>query len=172
MQLTKDVKAHLVATAKALKGSERRLFMARTVELLGWGGQRRAERELGWNRNTLVKASHELQSGIVCLDALSQRGRLRAEERLPDLLHDIKAIVDSQSQTDPRFRTQCLYTRLSAAVVREQLLQKGYTDDELPTVRTINDKLDLLGYRPTKVAKCKPKKKCRKRMPSLPCCTN
>lgn len=172
MQLTKDVKAHLITTANALKGSERRLFLARTVKLLGWGGQRRAERELGWNRNTLVKASHELESGIVCLDAFSQRGRLRAEERLPDLLQDIKAIVDSQSQTDPRFRTQRLYTRLSAAVVREQLLKKGYTDDELPTVRTINDKLDLLGYRPTKVAKCKPKKKCRKRMRSLTYCTN
>ncbi|MFZ1007364.1 MAG: ISAzo13 family transposase, partial [Candidatus Sulfotelmatobacter sp.] len=105
MQLTKDVKAHLITTANALKGSERRLFLARTVKLLGWGGQRRAERELGWNRNTLVKASHELESGIVCLDAFSQRGRLPAEERLPDMLQDIKAIVDSQSQTDPRFRT-------------------------------------------------------------------
>jgi Rhodopirellula transposase DDE domain len=172
MQLTKDVKAHLIDTANTLKGSARRLFMARTVQLLGWGGQRRAERELGWDRSTLRKARQELESGIACLDAFSERGRQRAEERLPHLLQDIKAIVDSQSQTDPRFRTQRLYTRLSAAMVREQLVrQRGYSEDEVPAVRTISDKLDLLGYRPTKVAKCKPKKKCRKPMPSSPGCT-
>ena len=105
MLLTDGVKRHLSQTARTLKGSERRLFMARTVQLLGRGGQRRAERELGWNRHTIIKGLHELQSGIVCLDAFSQRGRRRAEERLPHLLDDIKAIVDSQSQTDPRFRT-------------------------------------------------------------------
>jgi hypothetical protein len=33
-------------TAKALKGSARRLFLARTVQVLGEGGQRLAEREL------------------------------------------------------------------------------------------------------------------------------
>ena len=78
MRLTEDTKRHLIETAHTLKGSDRRLFMARTVKLLGWGGQRRAERELGWNRHTLSKGMHELESGIVCLDAFSQRGRLRA----------------------------------------------------------------------------------------------
>jgi len=135
LHLTDDVKQHLIDTAHGLRGSDRRLFMARTIKLLGPGGQRRAERELGWNRHTLIKGRHELDSGIVCLDAFSQRGRLRAEERLPHLLDDLKAIVDSQSQTDPRFRTQRLYTRLSAAVVRQQLVeQKGYTADELPAI--------------------------------------
>jgi hypothetical protein len=114
---------------------------------------------------------HELESGIVCLDAFSQRGRLRAEERLPHLLEDIKALVDAQSQTDPRFRTQRLYTRLSAAAVRQQLIeQKGYRADEVPAIRTLNDKLKDLGYRPTRVAKCRPKKRSRRRMPSSPAC--
>jgi hypothetical protein len=171
MQLTEAVKEHLLQTVASLKSSERRLFMARTVKLLGWGGQRRAEQELGWNRVTLRKGMHELDSGIICLDAFSQRGRLRAEERLPHLLNDIKAIVDGQSQTDPRFRTQRLYTRLSAAVVRQQLLeQKGYSPDEVPAIRTINNKLNDLGYRPTKVAKCRPKKRFgRRRRSSLGC---
>src|ERR1700682_4058428 len=105
LHLTEAVKRHLIDTAHTLKGSERRRFMARTVLLLGYGGQRRAERELGWNRNTLVKGMHEVRTGIVCLDAFSQRGRLRVEERLPQFLDDVKDIVDSQSQTDPRFRT-------------------------------------------------------------------
>jgi hypothetical protein len=146
--------------------------MARTVKLLGWGSQRRAERELGWNRHTIIKGMHELESGIVCLDAFSQRGRLRAEERLPHLLDDIKAIVDGQSQTDPRFRTQRLDTRLSAATVRQQLIaQRGYSADEVPAIRTINDKLNDLGYRPAKVAKCQPQKRSAKPMPSSPGCT-
>jgi hypothetical protein len=45
MELGEDVKELLIQTAKALKGSERRLFMARTVRVLGEGGQRLAERE-------------------------------------------------------------------------------------------------------------------------------
>ena len=35
---------------------------------------------------------------------------------------DLKDIVDGQSQTDPRFRTDRLYTRLSAAGPRRQLI--------------------------------------------------
>jgi hypothetical protein len=172
MRLTEDVKRHLAETTRTLRGSDRRLFMARTVKLLGWGGQRCAERELGWNRHTIIKGMHELDSGIACLDAFSQRGRLRAEERLPRLLADIKAIVDGQSQTDPRFRTQRLYTRISAAVVRQQLIeQKGYAEEEVPATRTISDKLNYLGYHPATVAKCRPKKRFGRRMRSSPGCT-
>ena len=47
MELTEAVKELLVQTAKALKGSARRLFMARTVQALGEGGKLLAERELG-----------------------------------------------------------------------------------------------------------------------------
>jgi len=97
MELTEAVKDLLVQTAKALKGGARRLFMARTVQALGEGGQRLAERELGWNRGTIRKGMYELERGIVCIDAFSSRGRKRSEERLPNLLSDITAIVDGQS---------------------------------------------------------------------------
>ena len=53
MELTDSLKALFVHTAQSLQGSARRLFMARTVKELGPGGQRQAERELGWNRGTL-----------------------------------------------------------------------------------------------------------------------
>jgi hypothetical protein len=59
------------------------------------------------------------------------RGRKRSEEHLPQLLDDIQAIVDEQSQTDPTFKTTRLYTRITAQEVRQQLIrQKGYTDEE------------------------------------------
>jgi len=167
MELTESRKTWLIETAQTLKGSDRRLFMARTVKELGHGGQRLAERELGWNRETIRKGRRELESGVVCFDAFSARGRKRAEEHMPNLLDDIRALVDSQSQVDPQFRSQRLYTRLSGAEVRRQLiLQKGYSDDELPTAETINSKLNALGYYPKKVAKSQPQKRFPKPMPS------
>jgi len=167
MELTDSFKGLLIETAKSLKGSARRLFMARTVKELGPGGQRRAARDLGWGRMTIRKGMHELESGLTCLDAFSLRGRKRAEDHLPNLLLDLRAIVDSQSQTDPQFRTARLYTRMTAAEVRRQLIaQKGYTDAELPTAETIGTKLNTLGYYPQKVAKSQPQTKSRKPMPS------
>ena len=168
MELTEAVKELLVQTAKALQGSARRLFMARTVQALGEGGQRLAERELGWNRGTIRKGMHELERGIVCIDAFSSRGRKRSEDHLPNLLSEITAIVDGQSQADSHLRTSRLYTRLTAAEVRRQLIAKfGYADDELPTAETIGTKLNQLGYYPKKVAKSQPQKNCPKPMPSL-----
>jgi hypothetical protein len=85
MELVEEVKELLRETAKDLKGSARRLFMARAVHALGAGGQRLAERELGWSRGTIRKGQHERERGIVCLDAFSSRGRKRSEEHLPTL---------------------------------------------------------------------------------------
>ena len=168
MELTAGVTKFLGETAQALRGSARRVFMARAVRDLGPGGQRQAERELGWNRVTVRKGMHELTSGLTCVDGFALRARKRAEEHLPALLDDIRAIVDGQSQADPQFRTTRLYTRLSAGEVRRQLIaQKGYTDAELPCERTILTKLNMLGYTLTKVAKTHPQKKSPRPMPSL-----
>jgi hypothetical protein len=154
MQLSDTLKTLFIETANALKGSARRRFMAQTVQELGSGGQRLAERELGWCRDTIRKGAHELASGVICLDNFTARGRKPSEAHLPTLL------VDNQSQTDPQFRTQRLYTRLDAAEVRRQLIAlKGYSDAELPTVQTITTKLNTLGYYPQKVAKSEPKKR-------------
>jgi len=166
MELSTSMVTLFQATAKALKGSARRGFMARTVKELGQGGQRRAERELGWERKTIRKGMHELASGITCVDAFNARGRKRAEEHLPNLLVDIQAIVDGQSQVDPQFRTKRLYTRLDGAEVHRQLIeQKGYQEGELPTVQTMVNKLNALGYYPQQVAKSQPKKRSLKPMP-------
>jgi hypothetical protein len=62
VKLTEEVKTLVLNTAKELKGSIRRMFMARTVQALGEGGQRQAERELGWNRGTLRKGKHEVEN--------------------------------------------------------------------------------------------------------------
>jgi transposase len=160
MKLTEALKTVFIETAQTLTGAARRLFMARTVKMLGRGGAQRAEEELGWNRGTIRKGRHELESGFRCVDNFSARGRKRAEAHWPRLEQDLRAIVKPHSQIDPSFKTDRQYTRLSAAEVRRQLIeQKGYPEAEAPTRRTVSTKLNDLGFYLRKVAKRKPKKK-------------
>ncbi|MFN8491360.1 MAG: hypothetical protein U0350_27430 [Caldilineaceae bacterium] len=159
MELTDEIKATLNETQAALQGYARRHYLAQIVETVFAGKPSHAEQALGWNRVTLRKALAELHGAFCYIDQYHQRGRKKSEEHLPHLLADIRAIVDSQSQTDPSFRTQRLYTRLSAAEVRQQLIdQKGYQHDALPSAATISNKLNALGYRLRPVQKSRPPK--------------
>ena len=159
LHLSLDLKELLIETAKKLKSSDRRMFMAKTVNNLGKGGQRKAEAQLGWNRSLIRKGQKELINGPI-EDKFYQRGRKRAEHHLPNLLEDIKSIVEPGTQIDPTFRTNRLYTPLTANEVRKRLLEdKGYPESSIPAERTICQKLRDLSYYPQKVAKTKPKKK-------------
>jgi hypothetical protein len=161
----KDV---LQETGRSLKGYARRLFMARVVEDVFDGVAYRAQEELGWNRETISKGLHELRSGVECVDGRRGcTGRKPAEAHLPNLLVDIRDLLDSQSQTDARFRNQRLYTRMTAAEVRRQLENaKGYRNDELPSEETLRCKLNMLGYYPVRVQKTQVKKRSEKPTPS------
>jgi hypothetical protein len=156
-----QIKSLLQETARSLTGYAKRLFMARTTVELFEGRPYRAEQEMGWNRGTVSKGLHELESGVECADGRpGATGRKPAEDALPQLLTDIRDLVDSQSQTDARFRTHRLYTRMSAAEVRRQLQEKkGYSDEELPSEETLRRKLNGLGYHPVRVQKTQVKKK-------------
>ncbi len=158
--LTTETKKFLIETANQLKGSNRRAFMAKTVNLLGENCQRTAERELEWNRGTIRKGQKEIASGFRCVDNFIARGRKPVEEHLKNLLPDIEDIVNPTTQTDPTFRTTKLYTPLTAKEVHKRLIEdKNYKKEELPTIRTISNKLKDLGCHPQKVAKTEPKKK-------------
>lgn len=134
--------------------------MAQVVKLLGHGGQCFAERVLGWNRGTIRKGLIELESGIPIPDQYCHCGRKRAEEHLPNLLSDIKSIVDPSSQADPTFRSKRIYSPLTASEIYRRLqADKGYQSSDLPTVRTIRNKLNDLEIRPQRVKKCEPIRK-------------
>ncbi|MCS6879886.1 MAG: hypothetical protein RMK84_12795 [Oscillochloridaceae bacterium] len=151
MELTESLKELLIETARKLKGRDRRRFMALTVRELGPGGQRLAERELGWSRVTIRKGLRELEAGASDPSLPGPQGRQRAEERLPQLLADICALIEQQRRLDPdpKCSTDPRMACLSAAEVRRRLISDfGYTDDELPTVQTIAAKLKTLGYHP------------------------
>lgn len=160
MAITDTAKELLRSTAQALKGSARRKYMALTMRELGKDAQQEVQAELGWAPQTIQKGMREYETGIECIDAKYMCGRKRAEERLPNLLADIRAIVDGQSQTDPTFKSTRLYTRLTAKEVRQQLMaQKSYSDEELPSTEIIRQRLNSLGYRLRAVRKSQPKKR-------------
>ena len=98
LHLSLNLKELLIETAKKLKGSDRRMFMAKTVNSLGKGGQRKAEAQLGWSRCLIRKGQKELINGPI-EDKFYQRGRKRAEHHLPNLLEDIKSIGCGSYQT-------------------------------------------------------------------------
>ncbi len=159
-EITTTIKDILSQAANSLTGSKRRIFMAKTVSHLGKGAQRRAEQELGWDRETIRKGMHELRSGISCLDNFSGRGRHSVYQHLPNLEADIIAIAEPTSQVDPTFRTLKIYTPLTAKTVRKQLIsQKGYSEEKLPCIKTLSNKLNQLNFHPQKVTKTKPIKK-------------
>ena len=160
MKLTEGIRNALKTAAAALKGHARRVFMAQVVRDMGRGGQRQAQAQLGWSRDTIRKGEHELRTGIQCVDARSATGAKPIDARLPNLRKDIRDLVDGQSQTDPRFESERVYCKLSAAKVVQLLIErKGYTGLELPSNETIRNILNTEGYTLRKVQKTKPKKK-------------
>ena len=151
--------ALICSGARRLTGYQRRLFMAEVATKLCEGSARQAERRFGWGRETVLKGLHEACHGIRCLENFVARGRLRSEEKDPQLAADIRAIVEPHTYADPELKSPRRYTNLSAAEVREALIDKGYSQNALPSVRTMRDILNRMNYRLKRIQKGKPLKK-------------
>jgi hypothetical protein len=145
--------------ARRLTGYQRRLFQAEVaIELCG-GSARHAERRFGWGRDTVEKGLNELQHGVRCLENFAARGRQRSEQKDPQLAADIRAIVEPHTHADPELKSPRRYTNLSAAEVRHALIAKGYSEEQLPSERTMRDILNRMNYRLKRIQKGKPLKK-------------
>ncbi len=130
--------------------------MASVIQSVGRGGAAWAKRELGWDRTTLAKGMKELDCGEAAIDRFHLRGRKGFSAKLPKLKDDLRAIGEASSQTDPTFRTTQLYRRLTASEARRQLIEKGYSEQEIPSERSLSRMLNQLGFKPRRVAKSKP----------------
>jgi hypothetical protein len=153
------IDALICSGARRLTGYQRRLFVAEVATELCGGSARQTERRFGWGRATVAKGLHESCSGVRCLENFGARGRPRSEEKNPQLAEDIRAIVEPHTQADPELKSSRRYTNLSAAEVREALLAKGYSQEELPSERTMRDILNRMNYRLKRIQKGKPLKK-------------
>jgi hypothetical protein len=163
--LTDAMVATIKDAAGKLRGRRKRTFQAKvTLDYLD-GSARRAETVFGWGREAVGKGLLELQGRSASSDLSEHprrdaRGRPKTEERLSGLEADIRSLVDPQSQVDPKFQSAFAYTRMTAASVRQALIErKGYPPQDLPCERTLRRILNRLGFRLRRVQKAKPAKK-------------
>jgi len=145
--------------ARRLTGYQRRLYQAEVATVLCGGCARQAERRFGWGRDTVEKGLHEQRHGLRCLENFAARGRQRSEQKDPQLATDIRAIVEPYTYADPELKSARRYTNLSAAEVRDALIDRGYPREKVPSERTLRDILNRMNYRLKRIQKGKPLKK-------------
>lgn len=151
--------ALLVSAAKRLQGSRRRGFQAEVCMKLCSGSPRKAEQYFGWGRETVAQGLREQSGEVEVVQLTSRRGRQRSEDVNPQLAIDIRLIVEPHTQSDPELKSSRQYTNFSAGEVRQGLLEKGYSEEQLPSERTLRDILNRLNYRLKRIQKGKPLKK-------------
>lgn len=150
----------VIETVNKLNGSDKRRALAKISKEYGYGGKSAVAGAFGAGRDTIRKGLFELENNIVIEDKHSNKGRKSTLESLPNLKNDIKEIADLQSQIDPKFQSNRLYTKLTVKEFRKQLIEdKGYKDAELPTNQTLNTHINKLGFNLKKIQKTKPLKK-------------
>lgn len=175
MGILSALKESLSFAADHLSGAVRRMFMAKTVDALGPGGQRRAQEQLGWTRDTIRDGAADVRSGQPRVDHRRFNGpKASIELRLPGLRQDIRDIVQPHLQADPKLNSTRLYCRLSVAQIAKALVKaKGYRpakppsrsrkarsdEGELPCNDALRKIINAMGYVLRKVRKCKPLKK-------------
>jgi hypothetical protein len=134
-----------------------------TMALLD-GKQRVAEDVFGWNRRAVEVGIHEYKTGIACVNDIAARGKPKTEDKHPKLLAEIQTIMEPHSESQASLRTTLLYTNITAKTVHQALVQKGWSEADLPSVRTISNLLNRQDYRLRTVAKSKVQKKQTKPM--------
>ena len=147
---------------------DRRQAMGDVTMTILDGKPRVAEEVFGWSRSSVSTGINEFRTGIVCVNDLSGRNKPKSEDKRPELLADIRELLDPSSQAEPRLRTTLLYTDMTAQSVYDALVANGWSKESLPTVRTISNILNRNEYRLRTVAKTKVQKKRQKPTSSSP----
>jgi hypothetical protein len=137
--------------------ARRRVMGDVTMTLLD-GKARAAESVFGWARKTVELGLNEFRTGITCVNDVSKRRKLRTEEKYPRMLKDIRDGMDAASQAQSHLRTRFSYTKMTAKAVRSTLLEKGWTEREVPGVRTLSNILNRQDYRLRRAAKTRVQK--------------
>lgn len=156
-ELTERVRGTIQSAAEKLTGWRRRQFQAETAQKYCGASPRRGERLFGWGRDAVEKGLAELQTGVRHEDRFAACGRKKSEVQQPPLVQEIHALVEPQSQADPKFQTPFASTRMPAKVVREKLLAAcAGSDLAVPAERTLRTILHRLDYRLRRVRKTEP----------------
>ena len=103
----------------------RRRAMGEVTLLLLDGKHRVAEDVFGWGRSVVKVGIKEFQTGISCINDISTRRKPKMEDKNPELLAEIRAIMEPHSETESHLRTTLLYTNMTAKAVYDALVEKG-----------------------------------------------
>src|SRR3989441_4798292 len=146
--------------ASKMTGAARRAFQAEMALKYCYGSARLAETIFGWSREAVEVGLAEHRTGIICLGAqAAYSGRKRWEEQYPEVAEGLRQLAEAHAQQDPTFRTTLAYTRLTAKAASAALRAQGVAEEQLPSLSTMAEVLNRLGYRLRKVINAKPQKK-------------
>ena len=149
--------------ASKLSGTKRRSFQAEMSLKYCDGSIRLSERVFGWGRETVELGLAEMKTGITCVGAQSGfSGTKRWEQRHVEAAEALRQLAESHAQQDPTFESTIAYTRLTAAAALKELGEQGFAQEQLPSLSTMAEALNRMGYRLRQVVKAKPQKNCQK----------
>jgi len=104
---------------------DRRQAMADATQTLLDGKPRVAEAVFGWSRATVELGMHELQTGIICVNDLSKRRKLKTEEKYPHLLAELRTITEADSQAQSHLRDHIRATTNIGGIVKNRIPQEN-----------------------------------------------
>lgn len=149
--------------ASKLSGAKRRSFQAEMSLKYCDGSIRLSESVFGWGRETVELGLAEMKTGITCVGAQSGfSGTKRWEQRHVEAAEALRQLAESHAQQDPTFESTIAYTRLTAAAALKGLGEQGFAQEQLPSLSTMAEALNRMGYRLRQVVKAKPQKNCQK----------
>ena len=152
--------ADIRLAASRMSGAQRRSFMADMSLKYCGSSPRLTETVFGWSRDTVEIGLGEKRTGILCIGFQSSRcGNKPWEEKHPDMAEFLCKIAEEQSQQDPTFQSSMAFTRLTAQSALNALADAGFSKSGLPSLSSMANILNRLGYRLRKVVKAKPLKK-------------
>jgi hypothetical protein len=154
LQQGKDV---IQQFCRRLRGADRRAFQAEVAAEVCGGSPRRAESMFGWCRQAVQKGLIEQEYQVDLLPHFARRGRRTCEAQSPTLARVSTELLDEQSQTDPKFQTNLLYTRVTGEFLRSLLQSHAeLADSQVPAARTCRRLMNRLGFCLRPVQKTKP----------------
>lgn len=103
--MNEETKKLIKDACKRLTGYNRRAYHAHiTMEYFN-GSPYKAERKMGWGRESVAKGLKKAHSGIRCMDNFQGRGRKKTEDMIPGIKEDIIPIVEPQTQADSAMKS-------------------------------------------------------------------
>ena len=165
--ISEDVVGLVARLVDLIPWPDRRRAMGDATLVLLDGKHRVAEDVFGWGRSVVQVGISELKTGISCVNDISTRIKPKVEDKKPELLSEIHNIMEPHSEADSHLRTTLMHTNMTAKAVYEALVEKGWSVESLPTMRTISNILLRQNYQLRTVAKTKVQKKQQKPTLSL-----